>query len=118
MEIPTLRYFIAIAKAENYTTAAEIRKPDDVIVGSVYIGGGESASLRLIAQVVKDVQAKYPDILFHCYSGIAEDIKERLDETKKLVALYNYTGQPLKMLAQPILVASDLTSSFALRSLK
>ncbi len=138
MDVRTLRYFIAIAKAENFTVASEalhvtqptlskqmkalekdlgkqllirgsrkvsltadgqllqkraseiidlldrteseIRKPDGVIAGSVYIGGGESASMRLIAQVVKDVQTKYPDIQFHLYSGIAEDVKERLNK--------------------------------------
>ncbi|MFV8290730.1 LysR family transcriptional regulator [Aerococcus viridans] len=137
MDVRTLRYFVAIAKAENFTAAAEalhvtqptlskqvkeleedlgkqllirgsrkvsltadghllqkraseiidllnrteaeIRKPDDVIAGSVHIGGGESASMRLIAKIVKDLQTKYPDIQFHLYSGIAEDIKERLD---------------------------------------
>lgn len=60
-------------------TTAEIRKPDGVIGGSVYIGGGESASMRLITQVMRELQDQHPDIQFHLYSGIADDVKERID---------------------------------------
>lgn len=60
-------------------TTAEIRKPDGVIGGSIYIGGGESASMRLITQVMRELQDQHPDIQFHLYSGIADDVKERID---------------------------------------
>lgn len=61
-------------------TTAELQNPDGVIAGSVYIGGGESASMRLVTQVMKDLQNDHPDIQFHLYSGVADDVKERIDK--------------------------------------
>lgn len=50
------------------------------ITGDVYIGGGESKAMSLLADTVRDVQDRYPGVRFHLHSGNAEDIMERLDK--------------------------------------
>jgi DNA-binding transcriptional LysR family regulator len=61
-------------------TEAEFGKPDEVINGDIYIGGGETDAIRIIAKVVKKIQAEYPLIHYHLFSGDADGVKERLDK--------------------------------------
>jgi DNA-binding transcriptional LysR family regulator len=51
--------------------------------GDVYIGSGETDAMHHIAEVIKDIQSAYPNIIFHIYSGNADDVMEKLD--KKLL---------------------------------
>ena len=53
---------------------------DDVTGGDIYIGGGETDAVKLIAKIAKELHDAYPDIHFHLYSGNAEDVTERLDK--------------------------------------
>lgn len=61
-------------------TEAEFHSMNETIGGDVYIGGGESRAMKLLADIIKDIQTDYPDIHFHLYSGNAEDVAERLDK--------------------------------------
>lgn len=61
-------------------TMAEFHTKDDVISGDIYIGGGETDAMRLIAKAAKELQKRYPDIRYHIFSGNAEDVTERLDK--------------------------------------
>lgn len=61
-------------------TEAEFASPAAMIAGDVYIGGGETKGMRLIARTAKKMQEKYPNIRFHLYSGNADDVCERLDK--------------------------------------
>lgn len=61
-------------------TKAEFQFINQRIGGDVFIGSGETQAMALIAQVIKELQSKYPDIHFHLYSGNAEDVTERLDK--------------------------------------
>ncbi len=49
------------------------------IAGDVYVGGGESEAMSLLAEVIRDVRDRHPAIRFHLYSGNAEDVMDRLD---------------------------------------
>ncbi len=49
------------------------------IAGDVYIGGGESEAMSLLAEVIRDVRERHPGIRFHLHSGNAEEVMERLD---------------------------------------
>ena len=60
-------------------TEAEFRSIRDIIAGDIYIGCGETDSMKYIAEVMKELQQEYPDIKFHIYSGNAEDVTEKLD---------------------------------------
>lgn len=61
-------------------TESEINNIDEIISGDVYIGGGETDAMRLIAKVAKELQAKHPHIQYHLYSGNADDVTKRLDK--------------------------------------
>lgn len=61
-------------------TEAELMAPDEVVSGDVYIGGGETDAMRLIARIAKDLQKTCPNIRYHLYSGNADDVTERLDK--------------------------------------
>lgn len=60
-------------------TKAEFAVPAETIAGDVYIGGGETRGMRLIAEIIDDLRQDYPDIRYHLYSGNAENVTERLD---------------------------------------
>ena len=137
MELRVLKYFLAVAREENITTAAkslhvtqptlskqlkeledelgtqlfirgnrritltedgmflrkraqeildltektenELKESDEMICGDIYIGGGETDAIRILAKVVKQITQEYPLINFHLYSGNANDVTERLD---------------------------------------
>ncbi len=61
-------------------TEAEFQSISDTISGNVYIGGGETDSMKYIAEIIKEIQTDYPDIKFHIQSGNAEDVTEKLDK--------------------------------------
>ena len=61
-------------------TEADFRSINDIIGGDIYIGSGETDSMKYIAEVMKDIDNDYPDIKFHIYSGNAEDVTEKLDK--------------------------------------
>lgn len=61
-------------------TEAEFFEPEDSVSGDVYIGGGETHAMRLVANVVKQMRAEHPLVRFHFYSGNADDVTERLDK--------------------------------------
>lgn len=58
----------------------ELHHAQDTTSGEIYIGGGETHGMRLIAKVIKDMQKHYPKVRFHLYSGNAENVTERLDK--------------------------------------
>ena len=60
-------------------TEAEFQAISDTISGDIYIGGGETDSMKYIAKIIKDIQEQYPEVKFHIYSGNAEDVTEKLD---------------------------------------
>lgn len=61
-------------------TKSEIISSGENISGAIYIGGGETEGIRLIAKVAEKIQKKHPDISYHLFSGNADDVTERLDQ--------------------------------------
>lgn len=61
-------------------TEAEFQSISETITGDIYIGGGETDSMKYIADIIKQLQEEYPKIKFHIYSGNAEDVTEKLDK--------------------------------------
>lgn len=163
MEIRVLRYFLAIAREETITGAANLlhvtqptlsrqikdledelgktllvrgshrvtltpegmllrKRAEEIIAlvdkaeeefasmkgtlsGDIYIGGGETDAMNIIAAVCHRLQASHPDIHYHLYSGNAEDVTERLDKGLLDFGLliqptdltkYNYLSIPAK----------------------
>lgn len=61
-------------------TEAEFQSISDTIQGDIYIGCGETDSMKYIAQIFKEIQEDYPNVKFHIQSGDAEDVTEKLDK--------------------------------------
>ena len=61
-------------------TESEFRSADETVAGDIYIGGGESEAMRLVAQTARALQRLHPGIRYHLYSGNADDVGERLDK--------------------------------------
>ena len=55
-------------------TESEFRETDENIAGDIYIGGGETEAMRLIARTAKELQYIYPQLRYHLYSGNADDV--------------------------------------------
>ena len=83
----------------------EFYSMEDTVSGDVYIGGGETDAMKLIAQIVKSLQSKYPNIKYHLYSGNSEEVTEQLDKglldfgiliQPADLSKYNYVNLPAK----------------------
>ncbi|MDE7263596.1 MAG: LysR family transcriptional regulator [Anaeroplasmataceae bacterium] len=61
-------------------TQSELNTPITDISGDIYIGGGESYAMGLIAKAILNVQLKYPKVRFHLFSGDSSTISEKLDK--------------------------------------
>lgn len=61
-------------------TEAELNKPITDMSGDIYIGGGESYAMGLIAKAIRSVQSDYPKVKFHLFSGDSKTVAERLDK--------------------------------------
>ena len=86
-------------------TEKEISLSNEIIGWDIYIGTGESDSIRIIADTIQKLQKKYPDIHYHISSGDSFDVMENLD--KGLIDFgilignidktkYNYITLPVK----------------------
>lgn len=60
-------------------TEAAFAAAGEEVSGDVYIGGGETEGMRVIARAIRQVRQEHPHIAFHLFSGNAEDVRERLD---------------------------------------
>lgn len=58
----------------------EFNSMEETIGGDIYIGGGETEAIKLIARTVKRLQFKYPSIKYHFFSGNSDDVTEQLDK--------------------------------------
>ena len=61
-------------------TEAEFYAMKNTVRGDIYIGGGETEGIKLIANIAKDLRESYPGIHYHIYSGNSEYVTERLDK--------------------------------------
>lgn len=61
-------------------TENEITLSNDIIVGDVYIGTGETDGVRLMAKTAKKLQEHYPGVHYHIYSGNAAHVMDRLEK--------------------------------------
>lgn len=61
-------------------TEKEISFSNDIVGGDIFIGAGESEAIKIIADIIKKLQKKYPDIHYHISSDDAIDVIENLDK--------------------------------------
>ena len=61
-------------------TENEISISDDIVMGDVYIGTGETDGVRLIARAAQILQSRNPGIHYHISSGNSPYVSEYLDK--------------------------------------
>lgn len=61
-------------------TKMELMSNESNIFGDVYIGGGETIGMSIIAKVIKQVQIEHPNIKFHLFSGNADSVIEKIEK--------------------------------------
>lgn len=61
-------------------TESQMLSKDNSLSGDIYIGCGESESVRIIAKVISKIQKEYPNIKFHIFSGNTQDVTDKLDK--------------------------------------
>ena len=64
-----------VEKTENEFTSIK-----DTVSGDIFIGAGETKSIKLIADIMSNLNKEYPQIKFHIVSGDSEDLSEKLDK--------------------------------------
>ena len=50
------------------------------LTGEVYIGGGESYGMTVLAEIIREIREEHPFIKIHLYSGDMADVSEKLDK--------------------------------------
>ena len=61
-------------------TEHNLSESSEDIHGQIAIGCGETEGMRIIAKTFNKLQSKYPNIIFHLYSGNADDVSEQLEK--------------------------------------
>ena len=61
-------------------TETELNAPVTDVGGDIYIGGGESYVMGIIAKAAHRVQEQYPNVRFHLFSGDMVAVGEKLDK--------------------------------------
>ena len=86
-------------------TAKELMHGEEAVSGEISIGCGEPQNMKPLAEIMASFQQKYPDVSFHIYTAIADDVKERLENGTLDMGLllepveisrYHYVRRPLK----------------------
>lgn len=60
-------------------TKKELLQDEETISGEISIGCGETQNMKPLCEMIASFQKKYPDVMFHFYTAIADDVKERLE---------------------------------------
>lgn len=61
-------------------TEKEVTLSNDIMMGDIYIGIGETDAVRILAKAAKTLQDMHPGIHYHICSGNAAFVKEQLDK--------------------------------------
>ena len=86
-------------------TVKELGHGEEAVSGEISIGCGETKNMKLLSEMIASFQKKYPDVSFHIYTAIADDVKERLEQgildmglllEPVEISRYQYVRMPLK----------------------
>lgn len=86
-------------------TAKELKHGEETVSGEISIGCGETRNMRPLSEMIASFRQKYPDVSFHIYTAIADDVKERLESGLLDMGLllepveisrYHYVRMPLR----------------------
>nr|WP_326185026.1 LysR family transcriptional regulator [uncultured Oscillibacter sp.] len=61
-------------------TEAEVSAREEQVEGTISIGCGELASVKLLTELIADFSRQYPRVVFDVYTANADQIKRRMDD--------------------------------------
>jgi len=70
-------------------TEQELKEQQPIMNGEIAIGGGETQSMRVLADFIKDFSTDYPQVTYKLYSADADDIKDRVNKGLLDICLLN-----------------------------
>lgn len=86
-------------------TEAEVAVQEELVEGTVSIGCGELASVRLLTEMISEFAQRYPRVDFDVYTANADQIKRRMDDGLTDIGLllepvdmerYEYVRMPVR----------------------
>lgn len=60
-------------------TEKELAYGVETVSGEISIGCGETQNMKPLCEMIAAFQEKYPEVVFHIYTAIADDVTERLE---------------------------------------
>ena len=60
-------------------TEKELTHGSETVSGEISIGCGETQNMKPLCEMIAAFQEKYPEVVFHIYTAIADDVTERLE---------------------------------------
>ncbi len=60
-------------------TEKELSHGSKMVSGEISIGCGETQNMKPLCEMIAAFQEKYPEVVFHIYTAIADDVTERLE---------------------------------------
>ncbi|MCI9142036.1 MAG: LysR family transcriptional regulator [Lachnospiraceae bacterium] len=85
--------------------AKELKHGEETVSGEISIGCGETRNMKPLSRMIASFRRKYPNVSFHIYTAIADDVKEHLENGVLDMGLllepveisrYQYIRMPLK----------------------
>lgn len=61
-------------------TQQELTEQDELVEGTVVIGGGELAAMQLLPEIIEGFREKYPLVTFDIFTGNADLVKEQMEK--------------------------------------
>lgn len=61
-------------------TISELKNKGDMLSGEIFIGCGETRSMEILSENIRNFREIYPLVQFHIYSATADDIKECIEK--------------------------------------
>lgn len=61
-------------------TISELKNKGDMLSGEIFIGCGETRSMEILSENIRNFREIYPLVQFHIYSATADDIKEYIEK--------------------------------------
>lgn len=61
-------------------TISELKNKGDMLSGEIFIGCGETGSMEILSENIRNFREIYPLVQFHIYSATADDIKECIEK--------------------------------------
>ena len=60
-------------------TEKELTEQDEMVEGTVSIGLGDLAAVRMLPEIFRGFHERYPGVTFDLYTAIADHVKDRMD---------------------------------------